>query len=70
MRGTTSDVAIEAEQILRMRERINHIFARQTGQPVERIAEDTHRNFWLSAEEAVEYGLVGRIVAHARAMDS
>jgi ATP-dependent Clp protease protease subunit len=66
VRGPTADIAIEAEQILRMRDRINRIFARQTGQPVERIEEDTHRNFWLSAEEAVDYGLVGRIVEHAR----
>lgn len=65
VRGSSSDIAIEAEQILRMRDRINHIFARETGQPVARIEEDTHRNFWLSAEEAVEYGLVGRIVERA-----
>ncbi len=65
VRGSSSDIAIEAEQILRMRDRINRIFARETGQPVARIAEDTHRNFWLSAEEAVEYGLVGRIVERA-----
>ena len=69
VRGTTSDIAIEAEQILRMRDRVNRIFARETGQPVERIEEDTHRNFWLSAEEAVAYGLVGRIVEHAREIE-
>ena len=68
VRGTSSDIAIEAEQILRMRDRVNRIFARQTGQPVERIEEDTNRNFWLSAEEAVAYGLVGRIVERASEM--
>lgn len=68
VRGTTSDIAIEAEQIIQMRARLNHIFARQTGQPVERIEEDTRRNFWLSADEAVEYGLVGGIVERASEM--
>jgi ATP-dependent Clp protease, protease subunit len=60
--GTASDIAIEAKEIVRMRERINRIFSRETGQPIERIETDTHRNFWLSAEEAIAYGLVGRVV--------
>jgi ATP-dependent Clp protease protease subunit len=60
--GTAADIAIEAKEILRMRERINRIFAEQTGQTVERIENDTRRNFWLNAEEAKEYGLVGSIV--------
>ena len=45
-----------------MRDRLNRIFARETGQPLERIEEDTHRNFWLGAEAALRYGLVGRII--------
>ena len=65
VQGRSADVAIEAEQILRMRERINRILARQTGQPLEKIERDTDRNFWLDAEEAVVYGLVGHIVEHA-----
>jgi ATP-dependent Clp protease protease subunit len=60
--GTASDIEIEAKEILRMRDRLNRIFARETGQPLERIEEDTHRNFWLDAAAAVRYGLVGRIV--------
>jgi ATP-dependent Clp protease protease subunit len=63
MGGTAADIDIEAKEIVRMRERLNLIFARETGQPVERIVEDTHRNFWLSAEAAKAYGLVGTIVA-------
>ena len=66
--GRERDIAIEAEQIVRMRERVNRIFARETGQPLEKIERDTDRNFWLSAEEAVSYGLVGRIVSNAREM--
>jgi ATP-dependent Clp protease, protease subunit len=60
--GTAADIAIEAKEILRMRERINQIFADQTGQTVARIESDTRRNFWLNAPEAKEYGLVGTIV--------
>jgi ATP-dependent Clp protease, protease subunit len=61
-RGTASDVEIEAKEILKMRERLNRVFSDQTGQPLERIVDDTHRNFWLSAKEAVAYGLVGTII--------
>lgn len=60
--GTASDIDIEAREILRMRDRLNRIFARETGQTLERIEEDTHRNFWLGAEAAKQYGLVGRII--------
>ena len=67
--GTASDIEIEAREILRMRDRLNRIFARETGQPLERIEEDTHRNFWLGAEAAVRYGLVGRIISEASELD-
>ncbi|MBW3573168.1 MAG: ATP-dependent Clp protease proteolytic subunit [Gemmatimonadetes bacterium] len=60
--GTAADIAIEAHEIIRMRERINRIFARETGQPFERIENDTHRNFWLDVNMAREYGLVGKII--------
>jgi len=61
-RGSAADVEIEAREILKMRERLNRVFAERTGQTVERIEDDTRRNFWLGAEEAVEYGLVGKII--------
>ena len=67
--GTASDIDIEAREILRMRDRLNRIFARETGQPLERIEEDTHRNFWLGAEAALRYGLVGRIIERATELD-
>ena len=60
--GTASDIEIEAREILRMRQRINKIMSEQTGQPLERIEDDTRRNFWLGAEDAKTYGLVGTIV--------
>ncbi len=62
VRGQASDISIEAEEILKMRDRLNRTFAEQTGQPLERIERDTDRNFWMSAEEAKAYGLVGRII--------
>lgn len=57
-----SDIAIEAEEIIKMRRRLNETFAEQTGQPLERVEKDTERNFWLSAEQAKEYGLVDTII--------
>ncbi len=63
--GPASDVEIEARQILLMRERLNRIFAEATGQPLEKIARDTERNHWMSAQEALDYGLVGRIVSNS-----
>jgi ATP-dependent Clp protease protease subunit len=68
--GTASDIAIEAREIVKMRERLNLIFARETGQPVSRIEDDTHRNFWLGPEEAKAYGLVGNIIARASELPS
>lgn len=63
-RGTAADVEIEAKEILKMRERLNRIFAERTGRPLEQIEDDTRRNFWLDAEAARDYGLVGTIVEH------
>jgi ATP-dependent Clp protease protease subunit len=62
MRGQASDLEIEAEQIIRMRDRVNRMIAAETGQTVERITKDTQRNFWMNAEEAVAYGIVSRII--------
>jgi ATP-dependent Clp protease protease subunit len=62
MRGQASDLEIEAEQIIRMRDRVNKMIAAETGQTVERITKDTQRNFWMNAEEAIAYGIVSRII--------
>jgi ATP-dependent Clp protease protease subunit len=61
--GPASDIEIEANQIVRMRERLNRTFAEATGQAYERITKDTERNFWMTAKEACAYGLVHRVVA-------
>ena len=60
--GQATDIEIQAREIIKMRERLNKIFATATGQKLSKIQEDTDRDFWMSAEEAVKYGLVGKIV--------
>ncbi len=60
--GDASDIEIHAREIVKTRARINGIIAQQTGQPVARVTEDTERDYWMSAEESVDYGLVGKII--------
>lgn len=66
VRGPASDIDIEAREIIKMRERINRIIARETGQPYERVERDTDRNYWMGTEEAIAYGMVGRVVSSMR----
>ena len=65
VRGQASDITIEAEEILKMRERLNREIAAETGQTYERVLADTERNYWLGAEEAKAYGLVSRVITSA-----
>ena len=60
--GPAADIAIQAKEILRTRERIARIIAKQTGRPYEKVAIDMERDFWLSANEAIDYGIVSRVV--------
>lgn len=60
--GQASDIEIAAKRIIRMREHLNRIYAERTGQPVERIARDTDRDNFLTAEEAKEYGLIDAVI--------
>jgi ATP-dependent Clp protease protease subunit len=60
--GQATDISIEAQEILKMRDRLKKIFSVQTGQPVEQVEKDTDRNFWMGAEEAKAYGLVGKVI--------
>ena len=60
--GDASDIEIQAREILKTRERINQIIADQTGQPIDRVAKDTDRDYWMSVEESVKYGLVGTVI--------
>jgi len=63
--GKATDIRIEAEEILKARERLNKTISDATGQPLERVAKDTDRNYWMSPEEAMEYGIVGKIIKSA-----
>ncbi len=63
VKGQAADIAIHAKEILRTRERLNDILAQHTGQPLERIQRDTDRDFFMSANEAKEYGLVDDVMA-------
>ncbi|MCE5235174.1 MAG: ATP-dependent Clp endopeptidase proteolytic subunit ClpP [Clostridiaceae bacterium] len=65
-RGQASDVAIHAEQLLRTRRKLNEILAQRTGQPIERIAADTERDNYMTAEAAKEYGLIDEIIPPRR----
>ena len=62
-RGQATDIKIQAEEILRMREHLNGILAKHTGQPMERIAADTERDYYMSAEQARTYGIIDQVVA-------
>ncbi|MEW9096566.1 MAG: ATP-dependent Clp protease proteolytic subunit [Clostridiaceae bacterium] len=61
--GQATDIGIEAEEILRVRKRINSIISEATGQSLEKIEKDTDRNYWLSAYEAVDYGIVNQVIS-------
>src|SRR5215467_195806 len=60
--GQATDVAIQAKEILRTHERIAKAISTQTGQPLEKVMADMERDFWMSADEAIEYGIVSRII--------
>jgi ATP-dependent Clp protease, protease subunit len=62
--GQATDVDIQAKEILRLREDLNGILSRHTGQPMERIAQDTDRDYFMSGEEAKTYGLVDQVIVH------
>ena len=65
VRGQASDITIEAEEILKMRERLIREIAAETGQSYEKVVKDTERNFWMGAEDAVKYGLAAKVITHA-----
>jgi ATP-dependent Clp protease protease subunit len=64
--GQASDIRIAAEEILKLKDRLNRLIAEETGKSPELVAEDCDRDFWMSAEDALEYGIIGKIVRRAR----
>jgi len=65
--GQATDIEIQAKEILRLKERLNQILAKHTDQPVERIAQDTERDFYMSGDEAREYGLIDEVIMERKA---
>jgi len=63
VRGKVSDIEIEAKELLRARERINTLISNATGQPLDKVAKDTDSNYWMSPEQAVEYGIATHIIS-------
>ena len=63
--GQAADIRIEAQEIIKLRKRINEMISEETGQDIEKIAKDSERNFWMTAEEALDYGIVDKIVTSA-----
>jgi ATP-dependent Clp protease protease subunit len=64
--GPATDIAIQAKEIIKTRERIAKVIARQTGQDLQKVLSDMERDFWMSAEEAIQYGLVSKIIESSR----
>ncbi|KAA7604178.1 ATP-dependent Clp protease proteolytic subunit, partial [Salmonella enterica subsp. enterica serovar Lubbock] len=62
VQGQSTEIQIEAREIVKMRERVNRLIAKATGQTYEKVAEDTDRNYWMTAEEAVQYGIASKII--------
>ncbi len=65
VRGTASDIAISAKEIIRLRVKANELFHRETSQPLDQLEQDMHRDFWMSADEAVAYGLCSKVIHSA-----
>lgn len=63
IQGQASDLEITAREIIKTRKRINELLAKECGQPIERVEEDTTRDYWMTAKEALEYGLITKIVS-------
>jgi len=68
--GSASDIKIQAEQLEKMRERFEQLFAAATGQTPEQIHQDTRRDFWLNTKQALEYGLLGSVIERADKLPS
>lgn len=63
VRGKATDIEIEAREIIRMHDRVNKMISAATGQLLEKVKQDTDRNYWMSPTEAIDYGIVGKIIS-------
>jgi ATP-dependent Clp protease, protease subunit len=68
--GQATDIDIHAKEILRTRDTLNELWAKHSGQPVERIKQDTERDYFLSPSDSVEYGIIDEVILHKKAVDA
>ena len=64
--GRATDIAIQAKEIIKVRERISQVIAQETGQPIEKVRIDMERDYWMSAEEAIAYGIASRVIVNQK----
>jgi ATP-dependent Clp protease, protease subunit len=64
--GRATDIEIQAAEIVKMKERLNQTFARETEQPIERVRRDAERDYWMDTKEAIEYGILGSVIKSIR----
>jgi len=64
--GDATDIKIQMEQIVKTKERINKIISEETGRPLEQVEKDTDRDYWMSVDEAIEYGIVGKVITSVK----
>jgi ATP-dependent Clp protease protease subunit len=67
--GPPVDIEIQAREIIKMKERMNQIVAKETGQPIEKVRQDTERDYWMGADEAIAYGMLSKVVHSAQELD-
>ncbi|HET6644600.1 MAG TPA: ATP-dependent Clp protease proteolytic subunit [Fimbriimonadales bacterium] len=68
--GTAADIYVQAEEIFRIKKIINEVLSRHTNQPIERLEKDTDRDYWMSGEQAKEYGIVDEVLLKGRPMEA
>ena len=66
VQGQASDISIQAKEILKMRDRINEILAKHTGKPLDKVQKDTDRDYFMSGQEALEYGIVDEVITESK----
>ncbi len=66
MRGVASDIEIHARELEKLRVKINNLISDETGQPLEKVEKDTDRDFWMNADEAIDYGLISKVVKNRK----
>lgn len=64
IRGVATDIEIHAQELEKIKAKINQVISQETGKPLEQVAKDTDRDYWLSATEALDYGLVSKVISH------